>query len=461
MNTVDAPQRVHRIALLSTSDTDLLSARASLAAYRLGNPARQPIEDVLGDAEVVVLRVLGSSAEVAAELSTLRTTGLPLIVLGGERAPSAELMECSTVPIGLAAQAHSYLAEGGPANLAQLHAFLCDTVLLTGQGFDEPVVIPEWGYAERPSDIAADHHARIGVLYYRAHEVSGNSGFAHALADAIDVTGSAVGVPIFASSLRSAPDELFGALGGLDAVVVSMLAAGGSKSAAAGAGEDDSSWDIERIAAMNIPVLQGLCLTSSREEWESSDDGVTPLDSATQIAIPEFDGRIITAPYSFKEVDSDGLPHYVADAERCARVAAIAVNHAMLRRVPNKDKKLALVLSAYPTKHSRVGNAVGLDTPASAVRLLRRLAQDGYDVGDGFGVLGIEDETQAGDRLMHTLIDAGGQDEQWLTSEQVAGAQVKVSPSQYAEWTAALPARTARCDGTGVGPGAGTAFRQR
>src|SRR6185437_1725060 len=200
----------HRIALLSTSDTDLLSARASLAAYNLGNPARQAIEDVLGDAEVVVLRVLGSSAEMANELATLRATGLPLIVLGGERQPSAELMECSTVPIGLAAQAHSYLAEGGAANLAQLHAFLCDTVLLTGEAFDEPVVISEWGFADRPAAAGA---ARVGVLYYRANEVSGNSGFAHALADAIDATGNAVGVPIFASSLRSAPDELFDALG--------------------------------------------------------------------------------------------------------------------------------------------------------------------------------------------------------------------------------------------------------
>ncbi|MDT5357590.1 MAG: cobaltochelatase CobN, partial [Mycobacterium sp.] len=455
MNTDDAPQRVHRIALLSTSDTDLLSARASLAAYKLGNPARQSIEAVLDGAEVVVLRVLGSSAEVADELSALRATGLPLVVLGGERMPSAELMEQSSVPIGLAAQAHSYLAEGGPANLAQLHAFLCDTVLLTGQGFDEPVVIPEWGYAERAVIGTADVDARIGVLYYRAHEVSGNSGFAHALADAIEAAGTAVGVPIFASSLRSAPDELFDALATLDAVVISMLAAGGSKSASAGAGEDDASWDIERIAAMNIPVLQGLCLTSSRAEWDSNDDGVTPLDSATQIAIPEFDGRIITAPYSFKEVDADGLPHYVADPERCARVAAIAVKHALLRRVPNEQKKLALVLSAYPSKHSRVGNAVGLDTPASAVRLLRRLAQDGYDVGDGFGVLGIEDETRAGDRLMHTLIDAGGQDEQWLTTEQVADAQVKVASAQYAKWTADLPAqlRDAMADAWGPAPG--------
>ena len=443
-----------RIALLSTSDTDLLSARSSGANYRLGNPARQPIPDLIQDAEIVVLRVLGSSAEIEAELTLLRESGLPLVVLGGERQPSADLMEQSTVPIGVAAQAHSYLAEGGPANLGQLHAFLCDTVLLTGDGFDPPVVIPEWGYgrpagATETAPPAADpEKPRVGVLYYRAHEISGNAAFAHALVAAIDATGQAVGVPIFSSSLRSAPDALYEALGSLDALIVSVLAAGGAKPAGVTAGGDDGSWDIERLAALDIPVLQGLCLTSSREDWLASDDGVTPLDSANQIAIPEFDGRIITAPFSFKEIDDDGLPHYVADDERCARVAGIAVNHARLRRVPNGEKKLALVLSAYPTKHSRVGNAVGLDTPASTVRLLRRLAEDGYDVGDGFGVLGIDgrgggkelDETEAGDRLIHTLIAAGGQDEEWLTTAQLTDAHTTVTADQYAAWTADLPA---------------------
>jgi cobaltochelatase CobN len=428
---------VTRIALLSTSDTDLLSARASGAAYNLGNPARQPLEPIIEGADVVVLRVLGSSDEIRSELETLRGSGLPMVVLGGERQPSPDLMEHSTVPIGLAAQAHAYLAEGGPVNLGQLHAFLCDTVLLSGDGFEPPAVIPEWGYGQR--DARGQDAARIGVLYYRAHEISGNAGFAHALADAIDATGDAVGVPIFASSLRSAPDELYQAFGTLDALIVSVLAAGGSKPAGVSAGGDDGSWDIERLAALDIPVLQGLCLTSSREDWEANDDGVTPLDSANQIAIPEFDGRIITAPFSFKEIDEDGLPHYVADPERCARVAGIAVNHARLRRVPNGDKKLALVLSAYPTKHSRVGNAVGLDTPASTVRLLRRLAADGYDVGDGLGVLGSEDENEAGDRLIHTLIAAGGQDEEWLTTTQLTDAHVTVSGEQYAAWTADLP----------------------
>lgn len=454
--------QARRIALLSTSDTDLLSARASGAAYRLGNPARHDIEPLVNGADVVVLRILGSSAEIADELKLLRATGLPLVVLGGERSPNAELMECSTVPIGLAAQAHAYLAEGGPANLAQLHAFLCDTVLLTGEGFEEPVAIPEWGYGQRAA-VEAPDAVRIGVLYYRAHEVSGNADFAHALADAIDgveVAGGAVGVPIFAASLRNAPEELFTALGGLDAVVVCMLAAGGAMNATAGvsAGDDDGAWDIERIAALDIPVFQGLCLASSRADWEANDDGVTPLDSATQIAIPEFDGRIITVPFSFKEIDDDGLPHYAADPERCARVAGVAVNHAVLRRIPNPQKKLALVLSAYPTKHSRVGNAVGLDTPVSAVRLLQRLSAQGYDVGDGFGVLDIADETAAGDRLIHTLIEAGGQDEDWLSAAQLAGAQVRVTAQQYGQWTADLPDDLRNAMATAWGPAPGKLF---
>ena len=74
-------------------------------------------------------------------------------------------------------------------------------------------------------------------------------------------------------------------------------------------------------------------------------------------------------PFSFKESGPDGVPVYVADPERAARVAGVAVNHARLRHVSNAEKKVALVLSSYPTKHSRVGNAVGLDSPASAIRL--------------------------------------------------------------------------------------------
>ncbi|MGN6250182.1 MAG: cobaltochelatase subunit CobN [Marmoricola sp.] len=457
-----------RIALLSTSDTDLLSARSSGADYVLANPARaghQGMAEVLERCDLVVGRLLGSPQDLCSGFARIRGTGVPVVVLGGEQQPSAELMELSSVPIGVAAEAHRYLAEGGPANLAQLHAFLSDTVLLTGEGFEPPQPLPAWGYAERRLP-GAPGLPRVGILYYRAHEASGNTAFAHALADAVDATGAAVGVPIFAGSLRTAPDELYAALATLDALVVTVLAAGGSRPPTASAGEDDEAWDVERIAALDIPVLQGLCLTSSREEWEASDEGVTPLDAATQIAIPEFDGRIITAPFSFKELDEQGLPRYVADPERCDRVARIAVNHARLRHTPPAERRVALVLSAYPTKHSRIGNAVGLDTPVSTIRLLRRMQAQGYDLGEAnelTRILAMTDDTgahdtAAGDALIHTLIAAGGQDEEWLTDAQLGAAHVRITPAQYDAWTRDLPATLREAMVAAWGPAPGTLF---
>ncbi|MFL6171665.1 MAG: cobaltochelatase subunit CobN [Marmoricola sp.] len=436
-----------RIALLSTSDTDLLSARASGADYRLANPSRlavESLESVLAGVDLVVVRLLGTPRSWQDGFDVVLGLDVPVVVLGGEQAPDASLMELSTVPVGTAAQAHAYLAQGGPANLAGLHAFCSDAVLLTGDVFEPPVVVPQWGWSERPRVESVEIPLRIGVLFYRAHETSGNAAFAHALADAIDATGEAVGLPIYSSSLRSAPDDLFDALGTLDALIVTVLAAGGSVPSSASAGGEDEGWDVERIKALDIPVLQGLCLTSSREEWAAGDEGVTPLDSANQIAIPEFDGRIITVPFSFKEIDPDGLPHYVADAERCARVAGIAVGHARLRRLAPAERKVALMLSAYPTKHSRVGNAVGLDTPVSAIRLLRRLRDEGYDLGEPGGeitkFLDHEDDTEAGNGLIHALIAAGGQDEEWLTTAQLTQSHVRIGVEDYERWTADLPA---------------------
>ncbi|PRC53390.1 hypothetical protein C6A85_52505, partial [Mycobacterium sp. ITM-2017-0098] len=84
-------------------------------------------------------------------------------------------------------------------------------------------------------------------------------------------------------------------------------AAGGATPAAVGAGGTDDAWNVAHLAALDIPILQGLCLTSSRAQWDANDDGMSPLDVATQVAVPEFDGRLITVPFSFKEIDDEGL----------------------------------------------------------------------------------------------------------------------------------------------------------
>ncbi|MGR6917518.1 cobaltochelatase subunit CobN [[Actinomadura] parvosata] len=423
------------VLLLSTSDTDLLSARASAAPYRLGNPARLTPDDLpalLEGVDVVVVRLLGGRRAWAEGLDALLAGPRPVVVLGGEQAPDAELMELSTVSGGVCAEAHAYLAHGGPANLGELHAFLSDTVLLTGRGFAPPAPTPSWGRLER----AARSHTGpvIGVLYYRAHHLAGNTAFVEALCEAVEDAGGQAR-PIFCSSLRTAGPDLLDALRATDALVVTVLAAGGTRPATAGAGGDDEAWDVGALAALDVPILQGLCLTTGRQAWEENDDGLSPLDAASQVAIPEFDGRIITVPFSFKEIDEDGLTVYEADPERAARVAGIAVRHGLLRHVPPAERRLVVMLSAYPTKHSRVGNAVGLDTPASTVRLLARLAEAGYDLGDGFPGVAEQD----GDALIHALIAAGGQDPDWLTEEQLAGNPVRIPAASYEQWYRTLP----------------------
>jgi cobaltochelatase CobN len=445
--------------LLSTSDTDLLSARASAADWRLGNPARLDDAAIAALAEgsaLVVVRILGVRRQYEEMLAPLLAGPAPVVVLGGEQVPDAELMALSTVPMGVATEAHGYLAQGGPDNLTQLHRFLSDTVLLTGEGFGPPAVAPDWGVLDREARTTSG--PTVAVLYYRAHHLAGNTAFVESLCTAIEDAGGQA-VPVFTASLRSVDPGLLDTLRAVDALVVTVLAAGGSRPATAQAGGDDGAWDVGELAALDVPVLQGLCLTSSREAWAANKDGLSPLDVGNQVAIPEFDGRLISVPFSFKETDADGLTHYVADPERAARVAGTAVAHARLRHTPPAERRIVVMLSAYPTKHARIGNAVGLDTPASVVRLLAAMAEQGYDIGpfDGPDALpGVTDLD--GDRLVHALIAAGGQDADWLTSEQLSGNPVRISASDYRAFFETLPADLRAAMEQHWGPAPGSLF---
>ncbi|MDX6349840.1 MAG: cobaltochelatase CobN [Streptomyces sp.] len=446
------------VLLLSTADTDLLAARAASASYRTGNPTRvdaaADLPALLAGADVAVVRLLGGKRAWEDGLAALRAAGIPTVLLGGEAVPDAELMAESSVPAGVVAEALRYLVEGGPGNLRELARFLSDTVLLTGEGFEPPASMPDYG--THGSYAYEEGRPTVGVLFYRAHELSGNTGFVDTLCEAIEAKG-ANALPVYCGSLRGVAEMqrrvgvgseervtgtrpersrgegadagLYELLGRADAIVATVLAAGGTRASDASAGGDDEAWDIGALAELDVPVLQGLCLTSSRAAWDASDAALSPMDAAMQVAIPEFDGRLITVPFSFKEQGEGDVPVYVADPERAARVAGIAVRHAALKHKPNAEKRLAVVFTAYPTKHSRVGNAVGLDTPASAVRLLDALR------GAGYGVDGYPDN---GDELIHRLIAAGGHDVEWLTEEQLASAPARVPLADYQRWFAGL-----------------------
>ena len=481
------------LRFVTTADTEILATAAAVErlpddfpAVRCANPAAALdqaafVEDVLDGARVVLCRVLGGRRGWPVGFDLLRVRceerGVALLALGGEVEPDAEMTAASLAPAGAVAQAGEYLRHGDVENVEQLLRFLADTFLLEGHGFAPPRELPDLGvYVAGVGDVSIEEAVRghdvdrptVGICFYRSHRITGNTAFVDALCGALEDAG-ANALAVWSTTLRRDVDGRVPALelldGRVDALLTTMLATGGSGAADAaahqsadsgvsgeagtgaardaaawsdGVGDDWQVWDASALAALDVPVLQAVCATASRAAWEASDSGLTPLDAATQVAIPEFDGRLLGGVVSFKErgaaEDSPvgvGVPRYVPDAERCARVARLAVRHARLRHVPATERRVAVLLTAFPTKHARIGMAVGLDTPASALRLLDALHEDGMRVERPFA---------HGDELMHALVAAGGHDPEFLTDAHLSEATLRMPVAEYEAWFETLPA---------------------
>ncbi|HET9093461.1 MAG TPA: cobaltochelatase subunit CobN [Solirubrobacteraceae bacterium] len=462
------------LRFVTTADTEILATAAAVRrlpsefpAVRCANPQGTReidpfLDDVLADARVVVVRILGGRRGWPGGVERLaercEAAEIPLIALGGEASPDAEMTALSTAPAGAVAQVGEYLRSGDVGNVEQMLRFLADTFLLEGFGFDAPkgvgelgIYLPGRGDVTLEEALAGRDPARpvIGITFYRSHRLTGNTAFVDGLCAAIERAGGTP-LPVWSYTLRRSHDDgRVAALevldGHIDALITTMLATGGADrsdaagtiAAADGGTEEQMDWDARAIEALDVPVIQALCVTMSRARWEEGSEGLLPIDAATQVAIPEFDGRIIGGPISFKERDVDGspvgapVPHYVPDPERCDRLATLVLRHARLRD-PAKRRRIAIVLTAFPTRHARIGMAVGLDTPASAVRLLHQLRDDGIDV------TGIPEN---GDALMHRLIAAGGHDPEFLTDELLAAAPLRIPVADYLGWYETLPAK--------------------
>src|SRR5215216_5065693 len=464
------PEASNRAKLLfiTTADTEILAAaRASehlpegFPKLLCANPAvlDDPatfFERELPEARAVLVRLLGGQRAWPERLQELRRRcerlRVPLLAFGGEAEPDAELVALSTVPSCTVLEAFEYLRHGGVRNTENLLRFVADTVLMEGYGFEPASPLPEVGvyHPGLPEGSTVEEllarldpaRPTVGLIFYRAHWMSGNTAFVDALVEALEAAG-ADALPVYCYSLRAGPDGRVQGLEMLkdrvDCLITTVLAGGGSNAADAsrsGSPEEWLEWDVPALDELAVPVIQGICTTSTREAWVASDAGLSPLDTAWQVAIPEFDGRLIGVPFSFKE-RLDGaspvgapLTVYRADPGRTARLAGLATRFARLGRIPNSEKRVALLLSNYPTRHSRVGNAVGLDTPASAVGLLRAMKEAGYEVD------GVPEE---GDELIHALIAAGGHDLEFLTEEQLQGAAGRLDAGRYGGWFARLP----------------------
>ncbi len=443
------------IVFLTTAATEVLALRTAaeglpegFAAVRAGSPYTASLD--LDGVRCVLVRLLGGRRAWEEGFDQLRAEcvrrEIPFIAFAGEALPDAELTRLSTVPASLITEAFAYLVQGGPENLANLMRFVADTVLLEGFGFEAPAAVPDVSIWRAPA-VRDAAKPLVGIVFYRAHLVAGNTQFIADLCEAVEAKGGQA-LAVSCYSLRGtdgAPAVEVLRSHRIDVLITTVLAAGGVAAAAGtpgGAGGlDGEAWEVSALAGLDVPIIQAPSCSSTSEQWMDSDAGLGPFDVTQGIAIPEFDGRIIAPAFAFYEVVDDGdflgsaVRAYRTVPDRVARVAGIAVRYARLRVQPPAARKVVIVLSAYPTKRSRLGNAVGLDTPASAIKMLHALRNQGYRV----------DRIPAtSDELMAELADGLTYDAEFLTPEQIAQSVGAMSTAHYLRWFATVPEQPRR-----------------
>jgi cobaltochelatase CobN len=224
-------------------------------------------------------------------------------------------------------------------------------------------------------------------------------------------------------------------------VLITTVLATGGLSAGAGitggaGGKDGDVWDADIFHRLDVPVLQCPSSGLSMRDWEALNSGLGPYDATAGVIVPELDGRIDAPVFAFSEVVDDGdelglhVRAYRTKKDRVDRVAGLAYKFGQLRRTRVADRRVAIVLSAFPTKRARLGNAVGLDTPASAIQFLHAMKEHGYDVSD---------IPSNGDALMGLLADGLTYDATQLGDREIDQAVGRFDASTYTRWFSSLP----------------------
>ena len=136
----------------------------------------------------------------------------------------------------------------------------------------------------------------------------------------------------------------------------------------------------EVLQKLNVPILDAYTLLTPEEDWRKNPEGMNAVETSISVAMPELDGVIHGVPIAGHEKHPDGSVVYVPIPERMHCMVAKAGKWAKLHRMKNENKKIAIIFHNYPAKNSNIGSASGLDTMESAIRLMKAMKAEGYQM---------------------------------------------------------------------------------
>jgi len=448
----DLQQTPAELVILCTGDSHLSLlaevARQLPADYpslRLASPAQLSnnasidfyVEQVLQHAKVILISVHGGVSYWRygiERLVELAERGARVILVPGDDSPDPELTGLSNVPAAEVERLWQFLRQGGVDNAKQLFNCLASRWLERDYPWQEPSALPRVVlYHPRQAratlaDWRGDWQAErpvVALLFYRTQVQAANTGFIDVFCQRLQAQGLNP-LPIAVASLKEAAclAQVESWLDQTDAALIINTT---------GFAMSNPEAPNQRPFQKDIPVLQAICALDNLEQWQASAQGLGSRDLAMHIVLPELDGRLITRPISFKglawrsERSQSDVVCYKPHVPGMDFVAELARRWTELARLPNVDKRIALVLANYPTRDGRIGNGVGLDTPAAALNILRALEQQGYPV---------EGLPDSGTALIHQLLGGVTND---LDSRDLRPCAQSLALDDYQAFFAQLP----------------------
>ena len=367
--------------------------------------------------------------------------------------PLAHLSRC---PPDLLRRAHELYCRGGPTNLRRLVR-----LILKGLGLNVEVGEPEevpWHGVWHPKyglyvDVASylsryplRDRPLIGVLFYRSSWLYGDLEPVKAIVEEVEREGLGV-IPAFTYGSRSAD------LGSPSAedTVRSFFTYGGrplvdviinlTSFFLLDHGRDRSYREVEGVELLkklNVPIIQAVrSHYKSVEEWLEDPQGLDYLSQVYTVIMPEVDGLIEPIVVAGSRVDEDGVKRSEAYREHARLLARRARRWSELKRKRPEERRIAIVLINPPCKglEANVAVGLGLDVPESVVRLLHRLRDLGYNVGDRL--------PSTGEELVREIMSRKAISEfRWTSVEDIVrsgGAVAFVDADTYMAWFNELP----------------------
>ncbi|MCL0103226.1 cobaltochelatase subunit CobN [Dehalococcoidia bacterium] len=387
-------------------------------------------------------------------MSSLEGKGIPIHAQGMATEQDIELIKLSTVDKDDYQRISRYINYGGTENFKNLLLYAANRFAGAEYEVGEPerpswegIYHPDFDYLPTLDEYLEKKHIAgrltVGLWFYQTFWQAKNTVFVDRLIEEIEKQGANV-IPVFLYAFK---DVDLGTKGPqwvvenyfmkdgepLVDVLISPLMFSMSMSEGSEAPQGNEGF----LKRLKVPIIKAILTHNTLEEWRDTPQGLSPIDVTMSIALPEFDGMLITVPVAarkFSDIDpltGAKIVRYEPIAERVSKVVRLSLNWARLRHIPSNEKKVAIIFHNYPPRNDTIGTAFGLDSPVSVWNILRDLKEAGYK---------LDYLPENGQILIEDIIERATNDRRWASSEEMAKRAVgKVSHEQYTEWFQELP----------------------